>query len=42
MGDPMQSPLVWIGKRHAINPANIVEVFHEAGGEVPQSRLRPR
>jgi hypothetical protein len=28
------SPLTWITKRHAVNPANIVTVFHGSGGEI--------
>ena len=34
MSDAMQGTLVWIVKRHAVNPANIMEVFHGVGGEV--------
>jgi hypothetical protein len=34
MSDALQGPLVWIVQRHAVNPQNIVDVFHGAGGEV--------
>ena len=34
MSGTMQGPLIWIVKRHAVNPANIIEVFHGVGGEV--------
>lgn len=32
--DPGRGFLVWICPRHAINPANVVYVFHGLGGEV--------
>lgn len=32
--DPLRGPLVWITKRNAVNPANVVAVFHGSGGQL--------
>jgi hypothetical protein len=32
--DPLRGALVWITKRNAVNPANVVAVFHGTAGQL--------
>lgn len=28
------APIVWITRRHGVNPCNVVSVFHGSGGQI--------